>query len=64
MTSFSEEEAATCTSCDEEAREFRLIQLGKYLGKNRELIPDVSVTLLCLECLGDELSEFRSPSAR
>jgi hypothetical protein len=33
MTSFSEEEAATCMSCDEKPPEFRLIRLGKYLGK-------------------------------
>jgi hypothetical protein len=59
MTTFSEEEeAATCMSCDEKPPEFRLIRLGKYLGKNRELIPDVSATLLCADCLGDELSEF------
>jgi hypothetical protein len=45
-------------SCDEKPPEFRLIRLGKYFGKNRELIPDVSATLLCVECLGNELSEF------
>jgi hypothetical protein len=64
MTSFSEEDAARCFSCDEKPPEFRLIRLGKYLGKNRELIPDVSATLLCGECLGEELSEFHESLAQ
>jgi len=58
LTTFSEEDAATCFSCQEKPPEFRVILLGKYLDKDRELTSDTSVTLVCRECLGDELSAF------
>jgi hypothetical protein len=58
VTSFSETEAQKCFSCSEKPPEFRVIALGKYVGKNRELTTDVSVALFCGECLEQELSGF------
>jgi len=59
LTTFSEEDAAKCFSCDDNPPEFRVIRLGKHLDNSRELIPDVSVAPFCAECLGEELSEFQ-----
>lgn len=64
MTTFSEEDAAQCFSCDEKPPQFRVIRLGKHLDSNRELISDVSVALFCAECLGEELSEFHESLAQ
>ena len=64
MTSFSEEDAATCFSCNENAPEFRVIMLGKHIGKSQELTTDVTVALICAECLGQQLSEFHSSLAQ
>ena len=58
MTSFSEEDAAKCFSCDEKPPAFRVIMLGKHVGKKRALTTDVSVALFCSECLGEQLSQF------
>lgn len=58
MTTFSEEDAAECFSCQKRPPEFRVILLGKYLSKDRGLTSDISATLVCRECLEDELSDF------
>jgi hypothetical protein len=64
LTTFSEEDAAKCFSCNEKPPEFRVIRLGKHLDNSRELNPDVSIALFCAECLGEELSEFHESLAQ
>jgi hypothetical protein len=64
LTSFSEEDAAKCFSCNEKPPQFRVIRLGKHLDASRELTPDLSVALFCAECLAGELSEFHESLAQ
>ncbi len=55
---FEKEDALTCCGCNTKGPSHRLISLELVPNKNGRLVPTSMATLLCEDCLGEELGAF------
>ena len=57
-TIFKREDAETCCGCNSKDPSFRLISLQLAPNNARNLVPECTATLLCLDCLKLGLDDF------
>ena len=57
-TMFTKDDAQTCCGCDSKNPSFRLISLQLAPNNARNLVPQCTATLLCLDCLKLGLDDF------